>query len=208
MPKKPTKKQILIESLTLFSLKGFDTVTVAEIADAVGIKAPSLYKHYKSKQDIFEAILQEMAKRYEEYVHTMQMNGFEPDKDVDFFMKINEEQLISVGLGLFSFFLHDEYTCKFRKMLTIEQYSNPRLAEIYIKQYLDDPLSFQGELFSLFMQTGFIIPENPQITALHFYAPIFFYLKMCDSQPEREAEAVEMIKKHIKQFNKLYRKGD
>lgn len=206
MEKRKTKQIILEEALNLFSVNGYDSTSVAEIAGAVGIKAAALYKHYKNKQDIFNAILQEMANRYEKYMNTMQMNGFEANKDVDFFMKISEEQLINVGIGLFSYFLHDEYTCKFRKILTIEQYHNPHLANIYVKQYLDDPLSFQGAMFSLFVQAGFMIPEDSQIMALHFYAPIFLYLKMCDGQPEREAEAVEMIKKHIIQFNKLYRK--
>ena len=52
-----TKKKILDVALTLFSEKGYGNVYVGQIAEGVGIKAPSLYKHYKSKQDIFEAIL-------------------------------------------------------------------------------------------------------------------------------------------------------
>ena len=45
-----TKQKILLESLRLFSQRGYDAVSVEQIAAAVGIKAPSLYKHYKSKQ--------------------------------------------------------------------------------------------------------------------------------------------------------------
>ena len=41
-----TKERILEEALSLFSKKGFKAVTVEEIAQKVGIKAPSLYKHY------------------------------------------------------------------------------------------------------------------------------------------------------------------
>ena len=59
-----TKQRILQEALRLFSQKGYDAVSVEQIADAVGIKAPSLYKHYKGKQDIFDAILTETAQRY------------------------------------------------------------------------------------------------------------------------------------------------
>ena len=50
-----TKQKILNEALTLFSEKGYSAVYVSDIADAVGIKAPSLYKHYKSKQEIFDS---------------------------------------------------------------------------------------------------------------------------------------------------------
>ena len=49
-----TGERIVYEALVLFSKKGYSDVYVAEIASAVGIKAPSLYKHFKSKQDIFD----------------------------------------------------------------------------------------------------------------------------------------------------------
>ena len=52
-----TKQKILNEALTLFSEKGYNAVYVGDIAAAVGIKAPSLYKHYKSKKDIFFRIM-------------------------------------------------------------------------------------------------------------------------------------------------------
>ena len=47
-------ERIVYEALVLFSKKGYSDVYVAEIASAVGIKAPSLYKHFKSKRDIFD----------------------------------------------------------------------------------------------------------------------------------------------------------
>ena len=53
-----TKQRILEKSLELFSTKGDDAVSVGEIAKAVGIKAPSLYNHFPSKQAIFDAILE------------------------------------------------------------------------------------------------------------------------------------------------------
>ena len=62
-----TKQKIIENALILFSEKGYEAVTVANIAEAVGIKAPSLYKHFKSKQDIFESILMELQSRYERH---------------------------------------------------------------------------------------------------------------------------------------------
>ena len=38
-----TKHKILLEALRLFSKRGYDAVSVEQIASAVGIKAPSLY---------------------------------------------------------------------------------------------------------------------------------------------------------------------
>lgn len=199
-----TKKRILIEALTLFSEKGYDAVSVGQIAEAVGIKAPSLYKHYKNKQDIFDAILDEMKERYEQQTAAMHLNGFDAEKDVKVYENISDESLIRMGRDLFLYFLHDEYVSRFRKMLTIEQYRSRELADLYAKQYVDDTLSYQSMLFHLLSEMGMVEQETPQIMAVHFYAPIYMLLALCDRQPEREREALQILEQHIRQFNRLY----
>lgn len=204
MKKLSTKQRILEAALTLFAEKGYMAVSMGEIADAVDIKAPSIYKHYKGKQDIFDAILKEMADRYQRQVGSMQMNGVEPDKDAGLLMSMGEEQLIQAGKSLFIYFLHDEYACKFRRMLTLEQYRSQDLAALYTKQYIEDPLSFQGALFGMLAQAGLLLPENSRVMALHFYAPVFLLLTLCDCRPEAEPEALALIEQHIRQFSRLY----
>jgi AcrR family transcriptional regulator len=68
MQSRNTKQSILEEALSLFSVNGYDGVSVKDIADAVGIKDSSLYKHYKSKKEIFQTLLDEMNARFEETV--------------------------------------------------------------------------------------------------------------------------------------------
>lgn len=203
-----TKEKILKEALRLFAEKGYNAVYVGEIADAVGIKAPSLYKHYKSKQDIFNAILEEMKNRYDQQALGLNMDGNNAEADANLFSEVSEDKLVQMGLGLFSYFLHDEYASKFRKMLTVEQFRNPELSQLYQKQYVDDPLSYQGAMFAMLSANGFLIGENPDIMALHFYAPIYMLLTVCDRQPEREAEILQQVERHIRQFNRLYVKGE
>ena len=57
MTKRNTREIILEEALNLFSVKGYQSVTVKEIAQAVGIKDSSLYKHFDSKQAIYDTLL-------------------------------------------------------------------------------------------------------------------------------------------------------
>ena len=92
-----TKHKILLEALRLFSQRGYDAVSVEQIAAAVGIKAPSLYKHYKSKQEIFDAI----------------------------FEMISADHLVQKVRSLIEYSLHDEYVSRFRRMMTIEQFRSP-----------------------------------------------------------------------------------
>ena len=200
-----TKKKILDAALTLFAEKGYGNVYVGHIADAVGIKAPSLYKHYKSKQDIFDAILEEMKKSYEKQAGNLGMNGNSIDMDGNLFSTISEDKLVEMGTGLFLYFLHDDYTQKFRKMLTIEQFHNSELAGLYSKQYLDDPLQYQTGLFSLISTGGKLKQYDSNMMALQFYSPIYMLLTLCDRQPDREPEALQMLEQHIRQFSRVYK---
>lgn len=201
---KTTKQVILDKALELFSKKGYQAVTVAAIASEVGIKAPSLYKHYKSKQDIFDAIVEEIQKRYKNQMGFMQMNGIEASQDVNMMMNISEEHLIELGKQLFLYFLHDEYTSQFRKMMTIEQFHDAHLAELYTKQYVNDPIDYQEQLFNFFIQAGTMVEADPHIVAMHFYSPMFLQILICDNHPEKESESLKLVEEHIRQFNNIY----
>lgn len=200
-----TKKKILDVALTLFSEKGYGNVYVGQIAEGVGIKAPSLYKHYKSKQDIFEAILEEMRNRYDREAAQLNMTGNDFLIDSELYNNISEDELVKIGIGLFSFFLRDEYECKFRKMLTIEQFANKDLAELFSHQYFNEPLKYQTGLLQLLIMRGYMKNEDANMMALQFFAPIYLWMTVCDREPQREPEALQMLEKHIRQFNRMYK---
>ena len=203
-----TKKRILDEALTLFSENGYGNVYVAQIAEAVGIKAPSLYKHYKSKQDIFNAILDEMKKSYDKQASMLNISGEDAVSDAEVYSDIGEDELVRMATGLFLYFLHDDYAQKFRKMLTIEQFRDSELAHLLTKEYADKPLSYQSAMFSMLCEKGVLRKYDPDVMTLHFYAPIYFLLTVCDREPQREAESTELLKRHIRQFSRLYGKGE
>ncbi len=199
-----TKHRILDEALTLFSQKGYANVFVSEIAERVGIKTPSLYKHYKNKQAIFDAIIDEMNTRYQKQANSMNLNGINPVKDIEMYSNISEDNLIEMGKNLFLYFLHDDYTSRFRKILTIEQFNNKDFAKLYSCQYVDEPLSYQKTLFQLLVANGNLMACDVDIMTLQFFSPIFMLLTLCDREPDREEEALKVLEKHIRQFNSIY----
>jgi AcrR family transcriptional regulator len=200
-----TKKKILDVALTLFSEKGYGNVYVGQIAEGVGIKAPSLYKHYKSKQDIFNAILDEMRERYNQKVADLNMNGNDILIDLEVYKNASEDDLVKMGTGLFSFFLHDEYECKFRKMLTLEQFSDKELAGLFSNQYFDEPLKYQSGMLQFLIMQGKLKGDDADVMALQFFAPIYLLMTVCDRQPEREKECLRKLEKHIRQFSRIYK---
>lgn len=199
-----TKKKIIEEALVLFSEKGYSDVYVSDIAKAVGIKAPSLYKHFKNKQEIFEAILDELKASYTKQALSIGIDGNNVNADASIYTEISEETLIEIGKNLFLYFLHDNHIKLFRKLLTLEQFHNSELAVLYSRQYFDDPLTYQGGLFNILIGTGRFKNVAPEVLALQFYAPIYTLLTVCDREPGREPEALKLLEAHIRQFNINY----
>ena len=199
-----TKHRILDEALTLFSEKGYANVYVSYIAERVGIKAPSLYKHYRNKRAIFDAIIDEMNHRFEQQAQALSISGTDPTADAEVYKNMDEDHLIKLGTDLFRYYLHDSYTKRFRKMLTLEQFQDQELARVYSQQYFDMPLSYQGMLLGLMVSQGLLVTENVPIMTLQFYAPIYMLLTVCDREPSREQETMELLEGHIRQFDQLY----
>ncbi len=199
-----TKHRILDEALTLFSEKGYANVFVGEIAERVGIKAPSLYKHYKSKQAIFDAIIEEMHRRFLEQAKLLNIQGNNPKADAEIYRGLPEDELVRLGINLFLYQLHDDYTKRIRKLLTIEQFRNKELADAYMRQYMDDPTQYYIMLLRQAADQGTLQTDNVEVMTLQFYAPFYMLMTVCDRDPERETESVRILEDHIRQFNKLY----
>ena len=199
-----TKHRILDEALTLFAEKGYANVYVSDIAERVGIKAPSLYKHYRNKRAIFDAIIDEMNHRFEQQAQALSISGTDPTADAEVYKNMDEEHLIKLGNDFFRYYLHDSYTKRFRKMLTLEQFQDQELARVYSQQYFDMPLSYQGMLLGLMVSQGLLVTGNVPIMTLQFYAPIYMLLTVCDREPSREQEALELLEGQIRQLDQLY----
>lgn len=198
-----TKQKILNEALTLFAEKGYSAVYVGEIADAVGIKTPSLYKHYKSKQDIFNSCVEVFAERMENIRNNMQLPG---SKTASFsYETIAEEQLIEVANALFMFYLQDNVAAKFRKMLMIERYHNPEINRLFEDLFIIGAIDHEKEIFSKLIDAKVIKGENPYIIALRFYTPIFYLLQKYDMRPNEIEEAKHELTLVVQEFCKTYK---
>ena len=206
MAKRATKEIILNVALELFSVSGYQGVSVADIAEATGIKAASLYKHYKSKQAIFDAILAKATAEYQMMANQLGVDGLDSDNDIANYERMELEELINIGQAMFHYFLHDETAQRLRRMLTIEQYQNPTVSQLFTQQYIREPLLYQSSLFGVFIKQGLMKEVESQVMAMHFYAPIYLLLCLCDNDPLAEKEAHVILKRHIIQFNQLYRK--
>ena len=122
MKNETTKQRILTEAVKLFSKEGYEAVSVDQIAKAVGIKAPSLYKHYKSKHDIFDSILQVMEQRDGENAAACSLPEGTAEAMPEAYERSSIEDLITFSKQQFRYWTEDAFASSVRKMLTVEQY--------------------------------------------------------------------------------------
>lgn len=199
-----TKEKILYMALELFSQSGYEGVSMRDIAAAVNIKGSSIYKHYKSKQDIFDSIVKYMEVRYDEAMSLFHLPHGEASSVVDSYMNITADKLYEIVYKIFLYFLQDPYTSKFRRILMMEQYRNQVIGDTFKKIYFENALNFQEELFNVLMERGMLKKLDAKSMALQFYAPIYLLICQYDSLDGKEEEAQEIIRRHVYQFLKLY----
>lgn len=188
-----TKDRILTEALRLFAAYGYDAVSVAQIAGAVGIKAPSLYNHYKSKRDIFDHILERICQLDARRTEENQLPQQDFDQAPETFSGRDAASLKEFLLDQFAYWSGDEFARNFRRMLTLEQYKSPEMMALYQKVFAAGPVDYTADLFRQMMDEGSLCPAEPAWLAAEFYAPLFLALSICDAQPQRRAELTRYL---------------
>jgi len=204
-----TKEKILDESLRLFSEKGFDAVSVREIARCVGIKESSLYNHFTGKEDIFESILSEYSERENAFYSGMELEGqFSVDqKTLDMYRNMPPEQFRQFALKIFDFYFTDELNVRMRRMLTMEQYRSAGVRDMFREISFEAGLAYQASLFGAFMKAGLFKKADPDILALEFLSPVFLIFYKFDNDAEGLPRARELFLRHIDHFNRTYTMG-
>ncbi len=202
--KKNTKQAILMVSLDLFSTSGYEGVSIRDIAKAVGIKEGSIYKHFVSKKEIFDSIVEEMKIRVKDAEKEYYPAYDSMPLIAEEYSKKPFPEMKEICTSLFLYFLKDNYASKFRRMLMIEQFNNSYVKNILHEYYIDGAISYGTNLFTEMIKIGFLKDVNPKVVAINFYAPIFLLMNRYDNDPEHEEEALHLLEMHIEQFELQY----
>lgn len=183
-----TKEKILVESMKLFSVQGFEAVSVRAIAAAVGVRDSALYKHFPSKQAIFDAIVENSKERFWEQYKKIHLD--EPET-ID---------LVEMCLKMFHFQTQDEWIVRFRQMLVIEQFKNPDIAKVYKELFIDMPIENQSRIFEKYIEAGVMKESDPVVMSMELYAPFFLYHTVQDKPNELE----QRLRQHVQNFKETY----
>ena len=92
-------------------------------------------------------------------------------------------------------------------MMTIEQFRSPELAALYSKRYVERILHYHAGIFRALIAAGEIAAEDPDALAMMYVAPVITLIGVCDRQPEREPECLEMLQSHVRLFFRMVHGG-
>ena len=193
-----TKERILETALELFAQSGYLGTSMSDIAGALGITKGALYKHYASKQEILESIVERMNKTDYERAEEYEMPETEPDGFAEAYLHTPIEKIRTYSMAQFDHWTKEHFSSNFRKMLTLEQYRGPKLAGLYHDYLATGPTEYMAAIFRKLTDSD----DDAMQLALEFYGPMFLLYSVYsvyDGADEKESVAPR-LRTHIDRF--------
>ena len=173
------KEEILIVALHLFARDGYEAVSVSQIAGELDMTKGALYRHYKSKRDIFDCIVQRMEQQDSEQARQNEVPEESIEKVPEEYQNVSVEDFVGYSKSMFEYWTEDDFASSFRKMLTLEQFRNEEMQNLYQQYLVSGPAEYVKDLFKN-MEI-----KNPEEEAVIFYANMFFYYSVYDGATDK-----------------------
>ena len=192
---KDTKERILEAALEMFSQNGYAGTNIRELSASLGLVKSGIYKHFESKEAIWNALLDKMIAYYAERFGSAEHLPPVPD---------SPEELVSMTMRMVNFTVHDERIIMTRKVLTLEQFRDVRARELATKHFLTGLTEMFTYVFTGMMDKGLLRKDDPKTLAFAYTAPISALIHLCDREPEKTEEAMARIEMFSRHFIKTY----
>ena len=192
---KDTKERILEAALDMFSQNGYAGTNIRELTASLGLVKSGVYKHFESKEEIWNALLDHMIAYYNERFGSPDRLPPVPD---------SLEGLVDMTMQMAGFTIHDEKVIKTRKLLTIEQFRDERARDLATKHFVTGLRDMFTPVFKGMMEKGLIPGDDPEMLAFAYTAPISSLIHLCDREPEKTEEAAAQIEAFSRHFIKVY----
>ena len=173
------KEEILTVALHLFARDGYEAVSVSQIAGELDMTKGALYRHYKSKRDIFDCIVERMEQGDSEQAAEYDMPEDDKESMPDQYKTVSLEEFVEYSKSMFAYWTEDDFASSFRKMLTIEQFRSEEMQNLYQQYLVSGPAGYVKDLFKN-MEI-----KNPEENAVKFYANMFFYYNVYDGAADK-----------------------
>ena len=193
-----TKERILEAALELFSQKGFAGTNIRELSASLGLVKSGIYKHFESKEAVWNALLDRMIAYYGERFGSPENLPPVPE---------SSEELIRLTMRMVDFTVHDEKIVMTRKLLTLEQFRDARAKALATKHFLTGLTQMFTPVFQGMMDKGLLRLDDPEMLAFAYTAPISALIHLCDREPEKTEEALARVEAFSRHFARVYGTG-
>lgn len=190
-----TKDRIIEKALYMFSEKGYNGTNLRDLAKELDLSKSALYRHFDSKEAIWEAIYQQTKKHYEEHFGSPEHMVNIPD---------TMEELYDMTMRMIQFTMHDKTIIQMRKLITIEQFRDEKVATLASNYFLYGIESIFKIAFGNLMEKGVMKKVDIEILAFSYTTPITAMIHLSDREPDKETEAQKMIDRFVCQFIDTY----
>ena len=198
-----TKEKIFDVSLDLFSKKGYDSVSLREIADNVGIKKSSIYSHYPSKEAILMDIFEYFTDLFE-YDELLNSKEFILTADNEILLK-NPEEFYHMGSEAIKSMFSEEKNLKIWKLIFIQMNYNENIRVFFQNEILIKPLEFWIGFFTILKEKEIIKHDsNPNLLAKEYYSfPIYLLLEICAKYDDIPRDCLDSFFKEAEEHAKF-----
>ena len=190
-----TKERILDAALEMFSQNGYAGTNIRELSASLGLVKSGVYKHFESKEAIWNALLDQMIAYYAEHFGSAEHLPPVPD---------SLEELTQMTMRMVNVTVHDDRIIMTRKVLTLEQYRDQRACKLATKHFLTGLTEMFTRIFAGMMDKGLLRKDDPEMLAFAYTAPISALIHLCDREPEKTEEAIRQIEAFSRHFIKIY----
>lgn len=190
-----TKERILETALELFAQSGYLGTSMSDIAARLGITKAALYKHYAGKQEILDRIVQRMNELDAARAAAYEMPGAAPEGFAQAYLNTPLDRIRAYSTAQFDHWTREPFSANFRKMLTLEQYRDARLAQLYQENLASGPVKYMAAIFRPLTDSD----ETAMQLALDFYGPMYLLYSVYDGAADQLAVA-PMLEAHIDRF--------
>ncbi len=192
---KDTKERILTAALEMFSQKGYEGTNIRELSASLGLVKSGIYKHFESKEEIWNALLDRMIAYYGERFGSPEHLPPVPD---------SPEKFIDMTMRMADLTIHDEQIVKTRKVLTLEQFRDDRARKLATKHFLTGLTEMFTHIFAGMMNKGLLRRDDPAMLAFAYSTPISALIHLCDREPEKTEDAIRRIEAFSRHFIAAY----
>lgn len=190
-----TKSKILDEALVMFAENGYKGTNLRDLASRLGLSKSALYKHYSSKDAIWNALLDRMEAYYAEHFGSADNLPNQPK---------SMEELYILTMKMVDFTLNDARIILTRKLLLTEQFHDERVCSLATKHFMVGTKNIFANIFKKMMNDGILKNDDPEMLAFIYTAPVTSLIQLSTREPDKKGEVLEQIETFVKYFIATY----